>query len=239
MEDLPFQFPRLQRRRATLRRLARLAFGVLCNYQTIGDDRIPSEGPLIVVANHFHFADPVAAITVLPPKTEFIGGAVMPNAPQYLTWIPKLWGFLPVHRGAATGEALKAARGVLARGGILMLFPEAGSWATVLRPARPGAAFLAAETGAPLLPIGLQGLPEIFPRLRRGSRATVTVRVGERFGPFHTTGRGRARRAQLEEIGHDIMRHIAALIPPEKHGVYSTDPALRAAAEEVADYPWD
>jgi len=64
------------------------------------------------------------------------------------------------------------------------------------------------------------------------------VTIGKPFGPFSTTGSGRERRAQLDEIGHEIMRHIAALIPPEKRGHYSEDPAIRAAAQGTEVYPW-
>jgi hypothetical protein len=51
-------------------------------------------------------------------------------------------------------------------------------------------------------------------------------------------GRGRERREQLDEIGHEIMRHIAALLPPEKRGHYSDDPAIREAAKGTEVYPW-
>ncbi len=238
MADPPIPYPRRHRRRLLLRRLARAAFAILTRFEAIGVDRIPDRGPLIIVGNHFHFADPVALVPYIPWHTEYIGGAVMPDAPPALTWIPGLWGFLPVHRGTATQDALKAARHVRDRDGILVVFPEAGSWAPVLRPARPGAAFLAAETGAPLLPIGLDGLIDIFPTLRRGGRCRVTLRVGEPCGPFRTRGRGRARRQELEAIGEEIMRQIAALIPAARHGVFSDDPVLRAAAEDVAAYPW-
>jgi hypothetical protein len=46
------------------------------------------------------------------------------------------------------------------------------------------------------------------------------------------------RRAQLDEIGHEIMHHIAELIPPEKRGHYSDDPAIREAARGTELYPW-
>jgi len=58
------------------------------------------------------------------------------------------------------------------------VFPEAGAWATTLRPPRLGASLLALRTGAPLLPIGLDGLINVFPSLRKGKRAKVTIRVG-------------------------------------------------------------
>jgi hypothetical protein len=84
----------------------------------------------------------------------------------------------------------------------------------------------------------LDGLPEIFPALRRRRRARVTVRIGKPFGPFSAVARGRERRPQLEAIGDEIMRQIATLIPPQRHGVFSPDPTLRKAAEKVADYPY-
>ena len=128
---------------------------------------------------------------------------------------------------------------MLARDGVLGIFPEAGNWETVLRPARPGAAFLAVRTGTPILPMGFDGLIDILPHLRRGRRARVTVRIGKPLGPFRATGRGRERRRQLDEIGHQIMRRIARLIPPERRGHYSDDPAIRAAAQGTETYPWD
>ncbi len=42
----------------------------------------------------------------------------------------------------------------------------------------------------------------------------------------------------FDEIGHDIMRHIAELLPPEKRGHYSDDLAIRAAAQGTEIYPW-
>jgi hypothetical protein len=39
-------------------------------------------------------------------------------------------------------------------------------------------------------------------------------------------------------IGHEIMRHIAELLPPEKRGHYSDDPAIREAAKGTEVYPW-
>jgi len=49
---------------------------------------------------------------------------------------------------------------------------------------------------------------------------------------------GRAHRTQLDEIGHEIMRHIAELIPPEMRGYYSDDPAIWEAARGAELYPW-
>jgi len=120
---------------------------------------------------------------------------------------------------------------------VLGIFPEGGSWAQVLRPPRPGAAYLATRSNAPILPVGVYGLNDIFP-LRVTNRPTVTVHIGKPFGPFKITGRGRARREQLDRIGHTIMERIAALLPEEMRGRYSDDPAIREAAKPFEAYPW-
>jgi 1-acyl-sn-glycerol-3-phosphate acyltransferase len=241
MSDFPpeFRYPRRRVIRAILRRLIDAAFYVLTDFIIEGRENLPESGPLLLVGNHFSFIDPVAMIYATPWPVEFVGGFHMPNAPPIVRWIPKVWGRYPVLRGTGSRYALRAAEAVLRQDGILGIFPEAGSWATVLRPARPGAAYLATRTGAPLLPMGFDGLTEVFPSLRKGRRARTTVRIGKPFGPFQATGRGRARRRQLDEIGHEIMKHIAGLIPPERRGHYSDDPAIRAAAQGTEIFPWD
>ncbi len=234
-----YVYPRRRVLRWALQRAAWAAFGLLTDLNVIGRENLPKSGPLLVVANHFSFVDPALMVRVAPWPLEFVGGFRMPNAPALATLIPKLWGFYAVHRGAASMEALRAGEAVLTQGGVLGIYPEAGSWATVLRPARPGAAFLAARTGVPILPMGFDGVPNILPRLVRGERAPVTVRIGRPFGPFRATGRGRERREQLERIGHEIMGRIAELLPVEKRGRYSPDPGVREAARAFEAYPWD
>jgi 1-acyl-sn-glycerol-3-phosphate acyltransferase len=225
--------------RTCLRKLAHLAFGLLTDLRILGQEHLPASGPLILVANHFHFADTAAVIRATPWPLDFLGGRQLVDAPPWLVWIPKLWGYYAVRRGSASRLAIRASKAVLAQKGILAIFPEGGSWASVLRPARPGTAYLAAETGAPLLPVGLDGLVDLERAWRRGRRPAVTVRIGPPFGPFEAPGHGRARRTRLDEIGDEIMQRIAALIPPERRGVYSADPQIRAAAQEAAVYPYD
>lgn len=233
------RYPRRRLIRRVSQQLARAAFAILTDLRIIGHENLPEGGPLLLVANHFSFIDPAAMIRAVPWPVEFVGGFQMPNAPAAVTWLPKVWGYYPVHRGSFSTDALRAAEAVLEQDGVLGIFPEAGNWATVLRPARPGAAFLAVRTGARVLPMGFAGLNEVFPSLRKGRRARIRIRIGKPFGPFHAKGKGRERRKKLDAIGDEIMERIAALIPPEKRGHYSDDPAIRAAAQGTEVYPWD
>lgn len=231
--------PRHSVKRRMIRGLIKMLFSLLVRVRIEGEENIPESGPLIVAANHFHFVDPLAVIYAMPWPLDFIGGFHMRFAPAIVRWLPRLWGLYRVRREGSSRGALRQAEETLLSGGILGIFPEGGSWATVLRPPRPGSAFLATRTHAPVLPVGLDGLPEIFPRLKRFGRATVTIRIGKPIGPFSSTARGRAGRAEIDLVGETILRAIGDLIPLEVRGVYSDSPVLRQAAEEAARYPWE
>lgn len=232
-------YPRRKAVRAVLRTLIRGAFAVLADFNIIGTENLPKEGPLLVIGNHFSFLDPVALIGTLPYPLEFIGGSQMPNAPGAVSWLARVYGVLPVRRGSISRDSLRASRKVLNDKGVLGIFPEGGSWATVLRPARPGSAYLATCSQARVLPIGLDGLVDLFPSIRRGRRPKITFTIGKPFGPFFVSERGETDRQQLDDLGHEFMRRIAELIPAEKRGHYSGNAAIREAAVAASIYPWE
>ena len=156
------------RRRYVFRRMlqwvARMILNLVADVHIEGRENFPDEGPLLMVGNHFSFIDPVVFVGITPWPVDFVGGANFPNAPKIVRWIPKIWGYLPLYRGTGATTALREAEKVLKRGGVLGIFPEGGSWATVLRPARPGAAYLSARTRAKLLPVGLDAYRKWYRR---------------------------------------------------------------------------
>ena len=219
--------------------LSKIAFGLITDFSIEGAANFPKKGPLLVVGNHFSFIDPAVFVRVAPWPMDFIGGAQFPHAPGIVHFLPRLWGYLPVYRGTGSTYALNEAEKILNKGGIIGIFPEAGSWAQILRPARPGAAYLSAKTGTPLLPVGIDGMPEVFPSVRKFKRAKVKIRIGKPFGPLKISGKRYQQREQIDEFGHVIMHNIAALIPQEKAGIYSSDPQIREAAKGSEVYPWE
>ena len=235
-------YPRRRPIRAILRTLIRGAFSALADFKMIGTENLPKNGPLLIIGNHFSFLDPVALIGMLPYPLEFVGGSQMPNAPGAVSWLARVYGVLPVRRGSISRDSLRASRKVLKDNGVLGIFPEGGSWATVLRPARPGSAYLATCTNASVLPIGLDGLTDLFPRVRQGKRGKITFTIGKPFGPFFVSERGETDRQRLDEIGHEFMAKIAELIPPERRGHYSENATTagscsRSSCVSVAECP--
>jgi len=232
------RYPRRRVIRAILKTGIGAAFLILANFEIEGRENIPSKGPLLVAANHFHFLDPLALIHTAPWPIEFIGGAQTPNAPSTVGWLSKAFGVIPTYRGTGSRETLQSAEEILKQKGVLAIFPEGGSWAQVLRPARPGTAFLTWRTKAQILPVGLDGFLGFFQRVKLGHRAHVKVKFGKPFGPVAASDGSRPGREELDEIGHDIMRQISYLLPAERQGFYSPDSAIREAALGTEIYPW-
>lgn len=233
-----YPYPRRRVIRWILRVLANIAIFLLIKVKIEGKENIPSKGPFIIIGNHFSFIDPVMVIAKIPFWTEFVGGTVNPGAPDIVRGIPKLWGILNVYRGTSSREALIAAQTILDQDGVLGIFPEGGNWANVLRPPRPGTAFLAQRMGVPIMPIGFTGLEYVFQRIKLFKRAPITMRIGKPFGPLGVEIEGRPTREQYDEMGHELMRQIASLIAPEQRGFYSDDPAIREAAKGTEVWPW-
>ena len=232
-------YPRRVVIRSLMRGFIRAVYSIIMDIEVTGKENLPESGPLIIAANHFHFIDPVTLIGYLPYPMEFIGGYRTPNAPGWTEIFRILYGVLLVRRGTSSRESLQAAIHVLKQNGALAIFPEGGSWATVLRPPRPGTALLAARTGAKILPVGLDGANDVFPALFKGRRAKVRVVFGT---PYHANSFDDGKltmREQMDEMGHEMMRHIKDLIPPERHGWYSDDPVVKEAARGTENYPWD
>ena len=232
------RYPRRRIIRGILKGGIAAAFAILADFKVENRENIPTKGPLLVVANHFHFLDPLAVIHIAPWPLEFVGGAQTPNAPSTVSWLSKMFGVIPTYRGTGSRQTLQDSEAILKQNGVLAIFPEGGSWAQVLRPPRPGTAFLAWRTKAQILPIGLDNFVGFFDRVKLGQRVKVGIKIGKPFGPVAAADGSRPGREELDEIGHNIMRQISILLPPEKQGFYSPDPAIREAAKGTEIYPW-
>jgi 1-acyl-sn-glycerol-3-phosphate acyltransferase len=216
--------------------LARLIMSGFTRVRIAGAlDAIPREGPLIVAANHVSNADGVAIAGWLQPA---LGRRIHWLAKKEMVEWPVLGGVVrrlsvhPVDRGRADVEAFRVAERVLEAGNVLLVFPEGTRSRTgALAEARDGLALLALRTGAPILPVGIDGTDRVWPRgtfPRPGGR--VTVRVGEAFRVADVLPTGVDRRAAKGLATKAIMDRIAALLPPHRRGPYGT---VEEAAERV------
>ncbi|MGV2983398.1 lysophospholipid acyltransferase family protein [Microbacterium sp. AGC85] len=214
--------------RAIIGSLARLVY----RPHVEGRDRVPLDGPVIFASNHLSFIDSIAIPVAAPRPVHFLAkssyfegtgfkGAVMRTFFQSI-------GAIAVNRGAgqAALDALDQQRRLLDQGLAVALYPE-GTRSTDgrLYKGRTGVAFLALQTGAPVVPVGLIGTDRAMPKGARMPSLSerITVRFGE---PIDVTvhgpaGSGKARRLATDQI----MTAIHALSGQELAGVYNEPPA--------------
>src|SRR5260370_37166179 len=132
---------------------------LICRYRVSGLDHIPSQGPLLIVANHLSWYDPILVGVVLPRRAWFFTKVELFRWP-ILGLGCRLTGQIPVHRGESDRAALEKGLSYLQEGKVLVVFPE-GSVAQQgqMIAARKGGARVAIPFCGPLLPIPQTSAP--------------------------------------------------------------------------------
>ncbi|MBC7325589.1 MAG: 1-acyl-sn-glycerol-3-phosphate acyltransferase [Moorella sp. (in: Bacteria)] len=174
-----------------------------CRWEVLGRENFPREGPVIVVANHISYLDPVAVGVASPRTVRFMATEELFHIPV-LKWIIRGLYAFPVRRGRSDRMALKAALEILHNGQVLGMFPEGTrSREGRLLPFQHGAAILSLKTGAPLLPVALINTNRAW----RGSRVKVV------FGsPIKVVRRGPGTPQQVEELTAAARQEIAKML---------------------------
>ena len=229
----PIPYPRRAISRAVLRQLSGRLIHLLSDLQITGLEHVPARGPVILAANHFNFVDPPLVLYASPRTVEFIGGANRPNAPTWAQMIPQTWGFIRAYRGGYSRSTFRESLGVLAQGGVLGIFPEGGSWASLLRPARPGLAYIAEQSGAQVVPISITGAEDLI----GGPKRPVSIAFHTPLASPVITSK-RTRRQALDAFGDQVMSVIAQGLPDAQRGKFSSDADAREAARAVSDFPF-
>ena len=159
-------------------------FRFLFRGSTQGLELVPMEGPLVVASNHGSHLDPPLLGHALGRPVAFMAKAELFAIPL-LGAVIRACGAYPVRRGASDREAIRTATAKLEEGWATGVFLDGTRQANgrVNNPL-PGAALLAARSGAPLLPVAIVnshralGSGRIWPRL-----VPLQLRVGAPIPP--------------------------------------------------------
>jgi len=246
--QVPDRAPRLFRR-ATDRLLGLLAKALAHAFhrsiEVAGRDRIPTDRPALLAANHGNgFVDPIVLAAVLGRLPRFMAKAALWKVPVARPFLG-LAGVLPVYR-ASDGDRVSDNRSVfaachdeLARGATVAIFPEGttGDRASLDR-VKAGAARIAlgAVGVAPdvvILPVGLAFESRVETRNRAlvmlGEPIEIASRI--RHGPPSKGDEPDADDVRL--LTADITAALEAL-SPEFHSVHERE-VLRAAARATSN----
>jgi 1-acyl-sn-glycerol-3-phosphate acyltransferase len=145
-----------------------------------GARHLPQRGPAILIANHSG-ALPFDGAMICTAVDEAVGLVVRYLYDRFVANVPPVDAFYRKTGGAVATR--DNARALLETGNHLLIFPEGVPGVAKpfdqryqLRPFSPGFARLAAETGAPVIPVAVLGAEEIYPIVGRAEA------IGRSFG---------------------------------------------------------
>jgi 1-acyl-sn-glycerol-3-phosphate acyltransferase len=198
--------------------IVRLLLRILVRREIQGKGNLPTEGPLIVVANHLNIADPPILSACLQRRIVYMAKE---ESFRHPIQGPLVRGFraFPVRRGQLDRKALRWSQQTLKEGLALGMFPEGTrSKTATLQQARSGTALIALRSGAPILPVGITGTEKVLGLGFIFGRVRIKVNIGKPFTLPPVDGN--LTKDKLANATEVIMYRIAELLPESYRGVY-------------------
>lgn len=177
----------------------------------VGREHLDSAASYVFMSNHVSNLDPPLLVPNLPRRTSVLVKKELFRIPV-LGWAMRLADLVAVdrtNRDSAVASVRRAAE-VLRRGLNMTVFPEGTrSRDGRLLPFKKGPFYLAAEAGAPIVPVTILGTEQILPKgcllLRKGTATIV----------FHPPISPAAFGDQKDLIAA-VRNAIAGALPPER-----------------------
>ena len=188
---------------------ARLVHGVHARLPK--DDPVTPVGPATIVANHRSGVDPIMVSISTRRRVRFL------MAREYYEVLGMQWAFrslkcIPVNRDGRDLGATKAALKALRAGDVIGIFPQGGiRKADSLLEGKAGTALLALRTGAPVVPVCIEGspnLPSVFRAMVTPSQTRLTF--GEPM-VYKSEKKQRPSREEIREVNAAILKAIESL----------------------------
>jgi 1-acyl-sn-glycerol-3-phosphate acyltransferase len=174
-----------------------------------GQSNLPQHGPAVITPNHVSYYDACVVPAGIPYRMRFMAMEPLFRVPILGWWI-RHYGAFPVKLNSPDKSAIVETLKVLRNNEVVLIFPEGGRSPTgELCPFEPGAARLALETGATLVPVSIVGAYDAWPKqhlLPRWFRPIVVTYhrpiVVERI----------EERSRLKQATEELNEQIAAPI---------------------------
>ena len=189
---------------------------VLFRPSVVGAQNIPLEGPVIIAPIHRSNVDFALTLFISKRKAFFMAKDTLFRVPLLGPLISHLGAF-PIHRGSADRESMTHSEAVLRQGHALVLFPEGTRQeGRDVAPIHDGAMFVAARTGAKVVPVGIGGSDRAMPKGAKLPRPSkIRIVVGLPIDPPKSEGRvtrselsnkSEELRAALEDVYHQSLQ---------------------------------
>ena len=157
-------------------------------WRATGRHNMPESGGVLLVANHSSFLDPFIVGIPLHRPLNFVARSTL--FIPVLGFLLRSMGTLPIQREGIGASGVKETLRRLRNGGIVTLFPEGtrspdGEFGQL----KPGIAVLVARAGVPVVPAGIAGTFDAWPRSRLLPRPhPLRVHYGPPISPEEIAG---------------------------------------------------
>jgi 1-acyl-sn-glycerol-3-phosphate acyltransferase len=206
----------------------RTILNLIARFEITGFEHMPTGG-FVIAANHIGRLDAALAYYFLDRPDIIMVVAEKYEKYAFFRWLVRLTNGMFVDRYNGDIHAIRETLRRLQQGQVFTITPEGTrSKSGNLQEARPGAIYLAWKAGVPILPVALTGTEDavVADRLKHFRRLRVKIVAGQPFSlPQDIHGMG--RDAAMQEYTDEVMCHIAALLPPERRGVYAEHSRLK------------
>jgi 1-acyl-sn-glycerol-3-phosphate acyltransferase len=188
------------------------ALGIGFSLRFEGGRNIPSRGAALLVANHQSYIDPLAIGLATPRQLRYLARKTLFTQSLFARFLLSV-GCVAVDQEGFARQGLQTTLDLLKQGQVVLVFPEGErTWTGRMQPLKPGIHLLLKRSGVPVIPVGIAGAYQAYPRTKKLPRpaplflpatdATMAVSIGRPMGPERFAGQPR------EHVLDDLFAQI-------------------------------
>ena len=189
----------------------RLFYGLLYNHKVEWEfDPKELPGAALIAPNHVSYLDPQLVAASWPEDLHFFAAKRLFRT-RIMKWILEHLCCHPVEKGKELAT-IRTALELLSQGYKIVVFPEGTrSEGGGLQPLRSGVAFLAVQSGCPIVPCYVGGSYKAWPKTRKRPRfwgVQTVCRFGRPIWPTDEHGNTRSKKELNDALQHSL-EHLA------------------------------
>ncbi len=188
------------------------------SFRSEGSRHVPRKGPVLFIANHESYLDPLAIGLAVRRHIHYLARKTLFHPPSFGKFLRSV-GCVPVDQEGVAKDGIKTCIDLLKANMALLVFPEGERTETgEMLPFKPGITLLMKRMPVPIVPVGVAGAYEAFPRSARAPRlspicwpangAAVAACAGKPIPPEYFAKM--SREQILEELFNAVARQVKA-----------------------------